>query len=343
MPLFITDKTPSLSGTVTACYEFVPKHKTKSKICKDLVKLIGKEHPETLIVPLFYSDIRGKKVAFSKERAQSTKDAVEYLNSADPCSLCPEPTVILITAYKEQLSDPAVMSELDRLLSFCNTCDSVPFPTEKATGRPVPDSQEMPLPLVKKRAAIRSRLFDSSKADISNGPEFENPNDEKTEAGHGSVLGVRPNINYMAEEVAENTLSYASSIQVRPSPQMSLEEQLRTRDESFQESLLRIIDEKKMTDSECYKRANIDRRHFSKIRSNPDYQPNKATVLALAVSLRLTVSEAEEFLKKAGYAFSSSSKTDIIVKYYIGKGCYDIYEINLKLYENDQSLLGAAG
>ena len=174
-------------------------------------------------------------------------------------------------------------------------------------------------------------------------PGARRPAKVKTEAGYGSAAGARLDSLNMADAAADNMLPYGAVLQTRPAPRLSLEEQLRTLDESFQESLFRIIDEKNMTDAECYKRANIDRRHFSKIRSIPDYQPNKATVLALAVSLRLTVSEAEEFLKKAGYAFSSSNKTDVIVKYFIEKSCYDIYEINLKLFENDQSLLGAAG
>lgn len=110
-------------------------------------------------------------------------------------------------------------------------------------------------------------------------------------------------------------------------------------DESFQEMLLRKIDEKEIRDSECYKRAGVDRKLFSKIRSNPMYKPKKNTAIAFCMALELPFDEAVEMLRKAGYALSRSSKFDVIVEYFLRNCRYSIHELNCALYEYDQQVI----
>lgn len=139
--------------------------------------------------------------------------------------------------------------------------------------------------------------------------------------------------------VEENAIAAPAMPMAAPAP--ALDEFMKKLDEPFSDMLLKLIDAKGKTDAEVYKRANLDRRLFSKIRTGKGYTPKKPTILALAIALELTLAETDSLLERAGYALSHASRFDVIVEYFIVNGQYDIFQINEVLFTYDQPLLGS--
>ena len=153
--------------------------------------------------------------------------------------------------------------------------------------------------------------------------------------------------SYIDERYIDTHKSYRNRIEsvecermMAPMLMSSLEEVIDKVDDTFSEYLFRLIDKKGMKDPEVYKKANMDRRHFSKIRSNKYYQPSKLTAISLAFALELNLDDTKDLLLKAGYALSHSSKLDIIVEYFINHENYDIYELNEVLFKFTETTLG---
>ncbi len=154
-------------------------------------------------------------------------------------------------------------------------------------------------------------------------------------SAHFSVPLIRPlkKENILADRDVEVPLAAASASR-------SLEDVVNNLDKSFMELVFNFADQKCITDVQLQKKANLDRKAFSKLRCGTTKNPSKPTALALAIALELNLDETKDLLSRAGYALSPCSKQDVIVQYFIEREAYDIYEINVALYEHDEKTLG---
>ncbi len=193
----------------------------------------------------------------------------------------------------------------------------------------------------KKKDSIIDRIF-GKKSERPRGKRFYEPDFSECSMMRVSAPEEPPKFDAAAAMMGAAPMAAAmSAAPMAAAPAgRSLDEIMSQVKESWQESLLRLIDEKGFTDTEVYKRANVDRKLFSKIRCNSQYQPKKITAIAFALALKLNLDETRDILTRAGYALSPSSRFDLIIQYFIEHEVYDIYTINLALFEHDQPLLG---
>ncbi len=245
-------------------------------------------------------------------------------------------------------------SSEEKLLASCfrnsleiakrNSCESIAFPLI-STG-----SYGFPKPL-----ALQIAVREISSFLMENEMQvylvvFEKQSFELSEKLFKSVSSYIDE-NYVSEKInaeykMSNLRSYELLFEASDTPRYgticsnpNLDGMLENLDKGFSETLLALIDRTGKKDSEIYKKANVDRKLFSKIRNNADYRPSKTTAIAFAIALELNMDETNDLLSKAGFALSQSSKFDVIVRYFIENKKYDIFELNSVLFEFDQPLI----
>ena len=256
---------------------------------------------------------------------------------------------LLESCYRESL-----------LLALDNKCESVAFPLISSGVYGYPKDQALKVAvdtitefLIDHDMLIYIVVFDKSAFQISEKlfTDIATYIDDKYVDTHFIFNRTRPDAlgestvlagtQILSDEFETCELQAPSCPSIAMPKAMSLEDIVNQIDESFSQMLLRKIDEKGMTDAECYKKANVDRKLFSKIRSDINYRPSKTTALAFAIALELSLEDTKDMLMKAGFALSHSNKFDIIIEYFITHKNYNVFEINEALFAFDQSLLGA--
>ena len=244
----------------------------------------------------------------------------------------------LISCYKESLE-----------LAAINGCSSIAFPLIASGTYGYPKDQvlkiaidaigdflftrEMTVYLVvydKKAYEFSNKLF----SDVASFIDDNYYEEHKSQAYNRERMAMRRSMVSLDEMAVEycQTPSFES-----------IDDWLGKLDESFSQALFRFIDEKGMSDVECYKKANIDKKTFSKIKCQAGYKPSKNTAIAFAIALELNLEETQHLLKTVGYTLSRSNKFDLIIEYFITNEIYDIFLINETLFEFDQVCLGAVG
>ncbi|MBR6223921.1 MAG: macro domain-containing protein [Lachnospiraceae bacterium] len=187
----------------------------------------------------------------------------------------------------------------------------------------------------KSRPRLRNIFSSNSKKSESSFVQYDEESEEggSPDMAFGAALGASA---FKEAPMASMNMAFPMA----GAKKSSLDDRVKQVADTWQESLFHMIDERGYTDTEVYKRANVDRKLFSKIRSNTSYQPKKITAVAFALALKLNLDETRDMLRRAGYALSPASVFDLIIEYFIEQGVYDTYTINLALFEHDQPLIG---
>ena len=259
---------------------------------------------------------------------------------------------------EEKLLRDCYENSLD--LALANGCRSVAFPLISTNNYGFPRDRALQIAvsvfsgfLLRQEMEIFLVVFDRDAFRLSE-KLFQNVaayiDQHYVDAWEKAVYGPEGNTPRQRINRQRDTALYESSIPFwdaeascvsMPEPKASsLADMLRQEDAGFTETLLKLIDKTGKKDSEVYKRANLSKQHFSKIRNNPGYKPTKPTALALAVALELDLEATRDLIGRAGFALTNSSKFDLILRYFIENRIYDVMEINCVLFEHDQSLLG---